>query len=110
VLAPGHTLVVPIEPVDHWLDLDDDVHTHVWTVAKTIGGALREAFQPERVGVLIVGEEVPHAHIHLVPFTKVSQMSIGNADPIADPAVLDEHAELIRATLRSRGDGAHVPD
>jgi histidine triad (HIT) family protein len=109
VLAPGHTLVVPIEPVDHWVDLSDELNAHVWQVAKTIGGALREAFQPDRVGVIVVGEEVPHAHVHLVPFTQLSQMSFANADTSPDPAVLDEHAELIRTTLRNRGEGAHVP-
>ncbi len=110
VLAPGHTLVVPVEPIDHWLDLPDDLNAHVWSVAKTIGGALRDAFQPVRVGVIVVGEEVPHAHVHLVPFNELSQMSFANVDLDPHPAVLDEHTELIRATLRSRGDGAHVPD
>ena len=109
VLAPGHTLVVPIDPVDHWLDLDDDLHAHMWSVAKTIGGALRAAFEPQRVGVIVVGEEVPHAHVHLVPFTELSQMSFANVDLNPDPGRLDEHAELIRTTLRSRGEAAHVP-
>ena len=109
VLAPGHTLVVPIEPVDHWIDLDDDLNAHLWSVAKTIGGALQEAFQPAQVGVLVVGEEVPHAHVHLVPFTELSQMSFANVDLSPDPAGLDEQMELIRTTLRARGEGAHVP-
>jgi histidine triad (HIT) family protein len=110
VLAPGHTLVVPIEPVDHWIDVDDDLNAHLWTVAKIIGGALQEAFQPSRVGVLVVGEEVPHTHVHLVPFHELGQMSFANVDASPDPAVQDEHMGLIRATLRARGHGAHVPD
>ena len=110
VLAPGHTLVVPIEPVDHWIDVDDDLNTHLWTVAKAIGGALQEAFQPSRVGVLVVGEEVPHTHVHLVPFNELGQMSFANVDPAPDPTVQDQHMALIRATLRDRGHGAHVPD
>lgn len=110
LLAPGHTLVVPISPIDHWIDLDDDLNAHLWTVAKTIGGALEEAFRPSRVGVLVVGEEVPHTHVHLVPFTELSQMSFANQDTSPDPADLDAQADLIRAALRSRGHGAHVPD
>ena len=110
VLAPGHTLVVPIEPIDHWIDLDDDLHAHVWGVAKAVGAALQEAFQPSRVGVLVVGEEVPHAHVHLVPFTELAQMSFANVDPNPDPAELDRQADLIRATLRTQGHGPHVPD
>ena len=110
VLAPGHTLVVPIEPVDHWIDLDDDLNAAVWTVARKIGAALQEAFQPARVGVLVVGEEVPHAHVHLVPFDQLGQMSFANVDTSPDPAELDRNQELIRATLRAHGHGASVPD
>ncbi|MDP1821304.1 MAG: HIT family protein [Acidimicrobiales bacterium] len=109
VLAPGHTLVVPIEPVDHWLDLDHRLNAHMWSVAQVIGTALREAFRPSRVGVLVVGEEVPHAHVHLVPFHDLSQMSFANADPSPDPVELDANATLIRATLRAQGHEAHVP-
>lgn len=110
LLAPGHTLVVPIDPVDHWIDVEPDLHAHLWSVAQTIGTALQDAFQPSRVGVLVVGEEVPHTHIHLVPFTELSQMSFANQDTNPDPAVLDEQMERIRATLRAQGHGAHVPD
>jgi histidine triad (HIT) family protein len=109
-LAPGHTLVVPIEPVDHWIDLPDDLNAHVWRVAKAVGAALQEAFQPSRVGVLVVGEEVPHAHVHLVPFTELAQMSFANVDASPDPAALDAQAELIRTTLRAQGHGEHVVD
>jgi histidine triad (HIT) family protein len=109
VLAPGHTLVVPIEPIDHWIDLPDDLNAEVWRVAKAVGGALQEAFQPVKVGVIVVGEEVPHAHIHLVPFHELRQMSFANVDPSPDPAALDEQAERIRTVLRAQGHGAHVP-
>lgn len=110
VLAPGHTLVVPIEPIDHWIDVPDDLHAALWKVAKDIGAALQEAFQPSRVGVLVVGEEVPHAHVHLVPFTELAQMSFANVDTSPDPAELDRQADLIRATLRANGHGASVPE
>ena len=110
LLAPGHTLVVPIEPVEHWIDLDDDLNAHLWSVAKIIGGALDEAFQPRKVGVIIQGEEVPHAHIHVVPYTDLSQMSFANQDMDPDPVEVDRQMELIRETLRARGHGAAVPD
>lgn len=110
LLAPGHTLVVPIEPVAHWIDLDHRLHGHLWSVCQVIGRALQEAYQPERVGVLVVGDEVPHTHVHLVPFTSVRQMSFANQDTNPDPAVLDEHQARIKDTLRAQGHGAHVPD
>lgn len=108
-LAPGHVLVVPIEPVDHWIDLPPDLNAAVFEVARTVGAALQEAFRPVKVGMLIVGEEVPHAHVHLIPFTDLSQLSIANADPNPDPAELDRQMELIRSTLRAQGQGANIP-
>ncbi len=102
-LAPGHTLVVPVEEVDHWIDLSPDLLAHVMDVARTIGRAQQEAFSPTKVGVLVVGEEVPHAHVHLVPFTGLDQLDLANADPSPDPATLDEAAARLRTALRAQG-------
>ncbi len=110
VMAPGHTLVVPIEPVDHWIDVDPELNAYLWTVAQTIGRALQEAFHPNRVGVLVVGDEVPHTHVHLVPFQRVSEVGFAGQDTNPDPAEMDANAALIRATLRAQGNGASVPD
>jgi histidine triad (HIT) family protein len=109
LLAPGHTLVVPIEPIDHWIDLEPALNARVWAVAQTLSRALDSIYRPTKVGVLVVGEEVPHAHVHLVPFTELSQMSFANQD--ADPAAsaLDQQAEALRVALRAAGHGDHVP-
>jgi diadenosine tetraphosphate (Ap4A) HIT family hydrolase len=109
LLAPGHTLVVPVEPVDHWIDLEPALNTAVWTVARTIGRALDSIYHPTKVGVLVVGEEVPHAHIHLVPFTELGQMSFANQDTDPAPEALDEQARVLRTALRAHGGGAAVP-
>ncbi len=109
LLAPGHTLVVPIEPVDHWIDLPPALNTKVWAVAQTISRALDGIYHPTKVGVLVVGEEVPHAHIHLVPFTELAQMSFANQDANPVPAALDQQAETLRAALRTSGHSATVP-
>jgi histidine triad (HIT) family protein len=102
-LAPGHTLVVPVEEVDHWIDLSPDLLAHVMDVARQVGRAQQEAFQPTKVGVMVVGEEVPHAHVHLVPFTGLHQLDFANADPSPDPAALDDAADRLRAALRAQG-------
>ncbi len=102
-LAPGHALVVPVEEVDHWIDLDPDLLAHVMDVARQIGRAQQEAFSPTKVGVLVVGEEVPHAHVHLVPFTGLDQLDFANADHSPDPAALDDAADRLRAALRAQG-------
>jgi histidine triad (HIT) family protein len=102
-LAPGHVLVVPRLEVDHWVDLDPDLLAHVMTVSHTIGAALQGGFQPAKVGMLIAGLEVPHAHIHLVPIRGVHDLDFANADPNPDPVALDEAAETIRIQLREMG-------
>lgn len=109
LLAPGHTLVVPIEPVDHWIDLPADVNARVWAVAQTISRALDSIYHPTKVGVLVVGEEVPHAHVHLVPFTELAQMSFANQDTNPAPAALDRQADALRDALRTAGHAANVP-
>ena len=110
LLAPGHTLVVPIEPVDHWIDVDPDLNAHVWSVAQTIAKALDGIYRPSKVGVLVVGEEVPHTHVHLVPFHELSQLNFANQDLSPDPAALDEQMATLRAALRDDGHRASVPD
>jgi histidine triad (HIT) family protein len=109
LLAPGHTLVVPIEPVDHWIDLAPALSASVWSVAQTIARALDVIYQPTKVGILVVGEEVPHAHVHLVPFTELTQMSFANQDLNPLPADLDRQAEDLRAALRAAGHSSSVP-
>jgi len=108
-LAPGHVLVVPIEEVDHWIDLEPDLLAHVMDVARTVGRAQQAVFTPTKIGVLVVGEEVPHAHVHLVPFTGLDQLNFANADPDPDPAALDAAADRLRTELRAQGATA-VPD
>jgi histidine triad (HIT) family protein len=107
--AVGHTLVVPIEEVDHWVDLPPDLAAHLWDVAAHVGRAQRAAFSPRRVGVLIVGDEVPHTHIHLIPMNRLSEMDLATSDQNPDPAALDDAAERLRTALREAGHGAVVP-
>src|SRR5688572_32152405 len=78
-LAHGHTLIVPIEEVDHWVDATPALVTHLFEVTHTIGSALERAFDPARVGVIIAGYEIPHAHIHVVPPNDMSQPNFANA-------------------------------
>jgi histidine triad (HIT) family protein len=102
-MRAGHTLVVPIQEIDHWLDLDPALAAHLFTVAHTIGRAQMVAFSPKRVGLLIAGLEVPHSHLHVVPIQREQDLSFANADPGATPESLDEAAELLRGALRDLG-------
>jgi histidine triad (HIT) family protein len=98
-LRPGHTLVVPIEEVDHWLDLEPDLAAHLMIVAHAIGRAQRAAFSPARVGLIIAGLEVPHCHLHVVPIDHESDLSFANADTAASRESLDAAAAALTAAL-----------
>ena len=102
-MAPGHTLVVPRQEIDHWIDLPADLNAHLWEVSRIIGQAIDRAFRPRRVGVLIAGEEVPHAHVHLVPFDTVAQLSFAAIDSNVSSDSLDAAADKIREKLRAMG-------
>ena len=102
-ITPGHTLVVPIEEVDHWLDLDPALAARCMHVAQTIGRAQMAAFSPTRVGLIIAGLEVPHTHLHLIPIDRESDLSFAKADPSPAPAALADAADRIRGALRALG-------
>ena len=98
-LRPGHVLVVPRDEVEHWLDLDAGLLDHLMHVSQKIGRALQQAYQPQKVGLMLAGLEVPHVHIHLVPIDGVNDLDFANAQTDPDPAALDEAAEKIRLAL-----------
>ena len=108
-IAAGHTLVVPIEEVDHWIDCDDDLVAHLFRVSHVIGRAQQEAFDCERVGVIVAGFEVPHLHVHVFPAWDMRAFDFANAAPSVDDAEQDAHRDTLRATLRAAGHDAHVP-
>jgi histidine triad (HIT) family protein len=106
-LAPGHVLVVPIEEVDHWINASRELAAHLMEVAHTIGLAQDQAFDCERIGLIVAGYEVPHTHVHVIPTTDMSQFSFANAARTVDPDLLEQWASAIREELRSAG-ATHV--
>lgn len=75
-LAKGHTLCVPKQETDYIFDLEDDVLSGLSIFSKRVAKAIESIVECKRVGVLVVGTEVPHAHVHLIPFQRESQMSV----------------------------------
>ena len=104
-LKPGHTLVVPRAEVDHWIDLDLTTMQHLTGIAHAVGNALQKAFQPVKVGTTILGLEVRHVHIHVVPIWSPFDLDFANADQDARPEDVAAAAEKIRAELRAAGRG-----
>ncbi len=74
-LAEGHVLVIPKAEVDNLFDLDDDVYTGLQLFAKIVAVAIKEAIPCKKVGVAVIGLEVPHAHIHLIPVNRVDDIN-----------------------------------
>ena len=109
-LRPGHTLVVPRLEVDHWLDVDPQILSHLTKIAQVIGRAQMSVFSPVRVGMMIAGLEVPHLHIHVVPIRGMHDLDFGNQDPNPDPKVMDDAAHALRDEVRKLGFGESVPE
>ena len=77
-LAKGHTLVIPKKEVDYIFDLDPETYTGLMAFARRVAKALKKAIDCQRVGVAVLGMEVPHTHVHLIPLQKESDMNFSN--------------------------------
>ena len=103
-LRDGHTLVVTREEIDNWIDCPDDLRDHLFGVAQVIGRAIDMVWSPERVGVAIVGLDVPHLHVHVSPIWSTVDLDFSNAGS-AGRDELESSAEAIREALRKLGAG-----
>ena len=77
-LTKGHTLVIPKEEVDYFYDLPDDLLSEVMLFSKKVSKAIQKVIPCERIGVSVIGLEVPHAHVHLIPFNQMSELNFAN--------------------------------
>lgn len=77
-LAKGHTLVIPKKEVDLIFDLDNEEFKNLWAFAQQVGKKIGNAIPCKRVGIAVVGLEVPHAHIHLVPLNGIEDLNFQN--------------------------------
>lgn len=78
-LTKGHTLVVPKQEVDRLFDLDDETYVRLQLFAKDVSHAIESVVECDRIGVAVIGLEVPHAHIHLIPIRTMGDMNFANA-------------------------------
>ncbi|MDX9811183.1 MAG: HIT family protein [Bacteroidales bacterium] len=96
-LKEGHTLVVPKTETDYIFDLDDDTIAGMMVFSKKIAAAIREAFPCNRIGLAVLGLEIPHAHIHLVPMDSMEDINFRNPKLKFSPAEFEETALRIRS-------------
>jgi len=98
-LTEGHTLIVPKVEVDNLFDLPEPQYLHLWYVARWIASALKSVTACCRVGILVEGFAVPHAHIHLVPMHSDQDLKHGKRTQNVPQDVLEEVAQRIRTAL-----------
>lgn len=91
----GHVLVIPKKQVDQYIDLDDESYLAVWAAVKKIAPRIREVTKKERVGIVVKGIDVPHFHIHLIPFNTGESLQDG-AGMLANDEDLARVAEMLR--------------
>ena len=96
--AVGHVLVVPKQEIDYLFDLNDELYAGLMAFAKQIEPAIRQAVPCKRVGVAVIGLEVPHAHVHLIPMNSMSDMNFHNKLKLSQEE-LAETAAKIRSFL-----------
>ena len=101
-LAEGHVLVIPKKEVDYIFDLDDETYTGLQLFAKIIAEGLKEAIPCKRIGVAVIGLEVPHVHIHLIPMNRVDDLNFSRPKLSFSKDEMNATAEKIRAALREK--------
>jgi len=95
-LAEGHVLAIPKKEVDYLFDMDDELYTGLQIFAKIVAVGIKKAIPCKRVGVAVIGLEVPHAHIHLIPMNRVDDLNF------ARPKLSFTNEELAATALRIR--------
>lgn len=89
-LKEGHTLVIIKEEIDYIFDIQDEVLAEMMVFAKKVGIAIEKSIPCKRIGIVVVGLEVPHAHIHLVPIDSVHDLNFSNSRKILSPEQFNE--------------------
>ena len=100
-LAEGHVLVIPKKEVDYIFDLDDETYTGLQLFAKIVAAGIKAAVPCKRIGVAVIGLEVPHAHIHLIPMNQVDDLNFSRPKLKFSPEEFQATAEKIREALRN---------
>jgi len=98
-VAPGHTLVIPRDEVDYIFDMNEGLYAEFWQFSMHIARALKKAMPCLRVGVAVIGLEVPHAHIHLVPLNSMDDINFSRPKLKLPAEEMARIAEAIRQNL-----------
>ncbi|MCL4141103.1 UNVERIFIED_CONTAM: hypothetical protein GTU68_060837 [Idotea baltica] len=98
-LQKGHTLVIPKQEVDYIFDVDDDLLVELILFSKQVAKAIEKVVPCDRIGMSVIGLEVPHAHIHLVPITNIGDMNFARPLPPQSPEDFRALADSIKKII-----------
>ena len=99
-LAKGHVLVIPKKEIDYLFDISSDEYVELWKFAQQVAKAVDKVIDCKRIGVAVIGLEVPHAHIHLVPLNNVSDINFERPKLIFSEEEMNEVAQKIRKAIQ----------
>lgn len=101
-INPGHTLVIPKEHTDYFFDLSDKILSEIMIICKPIAEAQRKAFNPkmDKIGIMVAGGEVAHAHVHLIPMDHGNDLSFDRQKPDTPHEEIEANAAKIRKNLK----------
>jgi len=99
-LAKGHVLVIPKKETDYLFDISSDEYIELWKFAQQVAKAMDKVIECKRIGVAVIGLEVPHAHIHLVPLNNVSDINFERPKLSFSEEEMDAVAQKIRKALQ----------
>jgi histidine triad (HIT) family protein len=94
-LQEGHTLIIPKMEVNYIFDVEDNLHAGLWNFAKRVAKAIEQVVPCQRIGVTVIGLEVPHAHIHLIPLKSMFDMDFSKPKKTFTPEEFQETARKI---------------
>ena len=100
-IQPGHTLIIPKQEIDHWIDMPPGLSAHLFLVAQKVAHAIQTSFNPEKVGLIIAGLEVRHTHIHLIPIHTLQDLEFSRQNKDVLPEELDKAAQILKNALKS---------
>jgi histidine triad (HIT) family protein len=99
-VAKGHVLVIPKKEIDYLFDIEDDLYREYFLFAKKIARGMKKAIPCEKVGLVVIGLEVPHAHIHLIPMNSMDDVNFNKPKLNLDPDEFVKIASKIKAELK----------
>ena len=99
-LAKGHVLVIPKKEIDYLFDISLDEYGELWKFAQQVAKAMDKVIDCERIGVAVIGLEVPHAHIHLVPLNNISDINFERPKLSFSEEEMNEVAQNIRKAIQ----------